>query len=373
MPPLDPMIRSIHAIGSPKLGGAERFFVRLVNALTADGYTSAAVLRHGSALTAELAPEVPRVHAGMRNSLDLLTVRTIRAMVREHRPDVVQTYLGRASWLTRVPRRSETMHVARLGGYYRPNSYRHADAWVANTRGIRDHLLQHGFPADRVFHVSNFAEAPDRPRDPAAVAATRAELGIPDDARVVFALGRFRPSKGFADLLEAFATLPREIHHRPLYLVIAGDGELRDELHAQAERLGIARRVRWTGWATKPDAYYAAADLFVCPSRIEHLGNVILEAWGQQVPLVSTRTRGAEELVEDGRTGLLVEAENPARMASVLEDALRGPEQHLRALADAGRDVLRARHSQPVIVAAYRDLYRHLGTLGRLGRTVEAR
>jgi glycosyltransferase involved in cell wall biosynthesis len=186
---------------------------------------------------------------------------------------------------------------------------------------------------------------------------------------MIFALGRFRPSKGFADLLEAFATLPREIHHRPLHLVIAGDGELRDELHAQAERLGIARRVRWTGWATRPDAYYAAADLFVCPSRIEHLGNVILEAWGQQVPLVSTRTRGAEELVEDGATGLLVEAENPVRMAAVLEDALRGPESALRRMADAALQVLRTRHSPSVIVAAYRDLYAHLHSVGRLARS----
>lgn len=357
------MIRSIHAIGSPRLGGAERFFARLVNALTASGYPSMAVLRRGSMIGGILDPGVERVETGMRNSLDLLTAAAIRRQVRKHQPEVVQTYLGRASRLTRVPRKSPTVHVARLGGYYHPRAYRHADAWVGNTRGICDYLVAEGFPAERVFHVSNFVE--ERATSPEMAADARRSAGVPDDALLLFTLGRFRPSKGFVDALDAFALLPREWEGRPLYLVIAGDGELKDELRAQAARLGVAERVRWTGWLTDPDPLYAAADLFVMPSRVEHLGNVILEAWARGAPVVATRTRGATELMEDGVTGLLVDTSDARSLAEGVRQALERGEDGRRALAEAGTRVVRTRHSQEAIVTAYRDLYAHLAKLGR--------
>jgi len=359
------MIRSIHAIASPALGGAERFFARLVGALHESGYPSMAVLRRGSLLAETLDPGVPQLHTGMLNSVDLRTVWRIRRLVAQHRPEVVQTYMGRATRLTRVPRRSDTIHLARLGGYYRPRSYRHADAWVGNTRGICDYLVEQGFPADRVFHITNFAEAPEPSADAAPAREARERLGIGDDALMIFALGRFRPSKGFVDLLDAFALLPAEVGGRPLRLVIAGDGELRDELHAQARRLGIDERVSWMGWLTDPAPYYAAADLFVCPSRIEHLGNVILEAWGRNVPVLSTRTRGAEELMVDGETGILVAAGDARAMSDGILRSLRSGESELRRLADAGLHTVRTRHSKEAIVTAYRDLYAHLTTIGR--------
>jgi glycosyltransferase involved in cell wall biosynthesis len=359
------MTRSIHAIASPALGGAERFFARLVSALHESGYPSMAVLRRGSLLDGTIDSAVPRVLTGMANSLDVRTMWTIRRLVARHRPEVVQTYLGRATRLTRVPRSSGTIHLARLGGYYRPRSYRHADAWVGNTRGICDYLVQQGFPADRVFHISNFAEAPEPSTDAAPAREARERLGIPDDALMLFALGRFRPSKGFVDLLDAFALLPREVGGRPLRLVIAGEGELRDELLAQAQRLGVADRVSWTGWLPEPAPYYAAADLFICPSRIEHLGNVILEAWGRNVPVLSTRTRGAEELMVDGETGLLVAASDAQAMRDGILRALESGPSTLRRLADAGLHTVRTRHSKEAIVAAYRELYAHLTMMGR--------
>jgi glycosyltransferase involved in cell wall biosynthesis len=359
------MIRSIHAIASPALGGAERFFVRLVGALHETGYPSMAVLRRGSLLAQALDPAVPQAATGMANSLDVRTVWTIRRLVARHHPEVVQTYLGRATRLTRVPRRADTIHLARLGGYYRPRSYRHADAWVGNTRGICDYLVEQGFPADRVFHISNFAEAPEPAADAGPAREARERLGVPADALMLFALGRFRPSKGFADLLDAFALLPGEVGGRPLRLVVAGAGELRDDLLAQAARLGVADRVSWTGWLAEPGPYYAAADLFVCPSRVEHLGNVILEAWGRNVPVLSTRTRGAEELMVNGETGLLVPASDPRAMRDGILAALQAGEGELRRLADAGLHTVRTRHSKEAIIAAYRELYAHLVSIGR--------
>lgn len=359
-------IRSIHAIGSRGPGGAESFFSRLVAGLHRTGYPTLAVVRRRSHLARTLDPSVPRVEAGMRSGADVLTAWRIRRLLRRHRPEIVQTYLGRASRLTRVPRGSATVHVARLGGYYRPNAYRHADAWVGNTLGICDHLLRAGFPAERVFHVGNFVEAPGRPADPVARAEARARLGVPDDALLLFALGRFVPKKGFGDLLHAFARLPAEVGGRPLHLVVAGDGVLRAELEALGERLGVAARVRWTGWLPDPGAAFAAADLFVCPSREEPLGNVVLEAWGRGAPVVATRTAGPKELMVDGETGVLVEVGEPRALAEGILRVLRAPAAEVEAMVDAGLRRVRARHGEAAILAAYRELYADLA--GRLGR-----
>lgn len=137
---------TVHAIGSRGVGGAERFFARLASDLSNRGHETAAVVRHGAELRALLASEVGIVEVGMRNGLDIFTWWTIRRLVLDRQPQIAQTYLGRASRLTRVPRRSPTVHVARLGGYYRLDAYRHADVWVGNTRGICDYLIRSGFP-----------------------------------------------------------------------------------------------------------------------------------------------------------------------------------------------------------------------------------
>jgi len=150
-----------------------------------------AVVRAGSPLQGELS-DVPVIGTGMRNGLDVFTARKIRELVRRHRPTVVQTHLGRASRLTRIPKGSETLHVARLGGFYRANAYRHADAWVGNTRGICDHLRDLGFPPKRVFHIGNFV-ADSTPEGYSK--DVRESLGISPECTVIFSLGRFVEKK----------------------------------------------------------------------------------------------------------------------------------------------------------------------------------
>ena len=358
-------VSTVHAIGSRRLGGAERFFARLVRALHGTGAPTLAVVRRGSEL-ARMLPPVPVVETGMRNGADVLTAWRIRRIVQSDRPQIVQTYLGRASRLTRVPRRSETVHVARLGGYYRPNSYRHADAWIGNTRGICDYLVRTGFPADRVFHIGNFAEAMDAPCTPEQRSGARAALSLPADALLIFSLGRFVRKKGFEDLLHAFALLPAEVDARPLHLVVAGDGAMRAELRALTERLDISARVHWPGWQHDPAPFYRAADVFVCPSRDEPLGNVVLEAWAHGLPVVATRAAGPTELIDDGANGLLTHIGAPQAMSGAIHRLLEADEAERNAMGKAGLELVRTTYSETAIVASYLQVYDVLANeLGR--------
>jgi glycosyltransferase involved in cell wall biosynthesis len=352
---------SLHVLGSRQFGGADQFYVRLVRALHEAGQPVTAVNRAGSPVADALAGTgVEQWQLPLANQWDVWSVWRLRKLIARRQPCIVQTYMGRATRLTRPPANARAVHIARLGGYYKIDGYyRHAHAWIGNTRGICDYLVKSGLPARRVFHVGNFVP------EPSALSGDRkAELRrihhIPEDARVLFGLGRLIEKKGFDDLLRALSRLPTEIGGRALLLLIAGEGPSLGALQTLARELGVEGRVRWLGWQDPPDDFYALADAFVCPSRHEPLGNVILEAWNYRLPVVSTRTDGALELVEEARTGLLCECGDPAGMAGQIRNLLEASEAQRIALGDAGHLFLNARYSRAAILEAYLALYRQL-------------
>ncbi|MCP5158434.1 MAG: glycosyltransferase [Gammaproteobacteria bacterium] len=355
------MIASAHIIGGRFLGGAELFYARLVTALHRHGHATLAVTVPGSLIATELPAEIPRIHIPMWGVWDLWSRWQIQKAMRGHGPNIVQTYMGRATRLTHLPSGRQPIHIARLGGYYEPHGYRHAHAWIVVSPGIGDHLIRHGFPKDRIFHISNFVTpCPSSP--PAALQQLRQMLAIPEDGLIAVAVGRLHPIKGFDDLLTAFAAIPRCIQDRPVYLVIVGDGPLAAQLKRHAEQLGIAHRVRWPGWRDDAGRFQELADLCVCSSLQEGVANVILEAWARRRPVLATRTLGPVEIAVHQKDAWLTPVADPAALATSMELLLRN--ESLRCeLADNGYRTLLAHHGEPAIIDAYLDLYRHLLTV----------
>jgi len=354
-------VPSLHVLGSRQFGGADQFYVRLVLALRDAGWPVTAVNRAGSPVAGALRDaRVEQRHLPLANGWDLWSVLRMRRLLRQRAPCVVQTYMGRATRLTRVPRDLPVVHVARLGGFYKIDGYyRHAHAWVGNTRAIADYLVGQGLPADHVFHIGNFVPDPRRYSD-AERSERRLGLRLPDEAWVLFALGRLIEKKGFQDLLAALARLPGEIAGRPWVTLIAGSGEAGPRLAQQARELGLADRVRWLGWQDPADPWYDLADLVIVPSRHEPLGNVILEAWNHRRAVLSTESDGALELIRHCESGLLVPCAAPAALAQAVQGALASGDAARAALGEAGHRELQGRHGKAVVLSAYQALYDRL-------------
>lgn len=352
---------SVHIIGSKQFGGAERFFVRLVEALHGRGHEVIAVHRTVSRVGKVLDPDIPRVELPMFNNIwDRYSPYRIRSLVKHRRPDIVQTYMGRATCMTHLPAKSKSIQVARLGGFYKIKGYyEHAHAWVANSRELRDYLMEQGLPADRIYRIGNFVDI-FPPVTETELDALRRSYRIPADAILIFSLGRLIGIKGFDDLLNAFSRLPAEVGGRPLWLMIVGDGPLRAALARRAEQLQIDDRVCWPGWQDDPQPFYDLAAVFVCPSTRETLGNVILEAWAHRLPVVSTATSGARELVREGENGLLTPCADPGALAGRLLTLIREGESGWSKLAENGLKTLSENHSQQSVVSAYLEMYREL-------------
>jgi glycosyltransferase involved in cell wall biosynthesis len=138
-------------------------------------------------------------------------------------------------------------------------------------------------------------------------------------------IGRLVPEKGQAVLLEAVALLAGRGHN--VEVTLAGDGALRGDLEARAERLGIGPQVSFLG-AVGQDRLrelYEGASIFCLPSFAEGVPVVLMEAMAMALPVVSTRITGIPELIEDGVGGLLVAPGRPDELADRLETLLSDP------------------------------------------------
>ncbi len=350
-------VPSLQVIGSRRVGGAENFFARLLGEMQRQHWPVTAVLPPGSPLERTLEGRVPLERVPMRGLWDLQARLRLRRLVRRSGAAIVQTWMGRATRLTRLPSRG-VVHVARLGGYYDLRGYRHAHAWIGNTRGICDYLLAAGLPAERVFHIGNFYRPPAQ-LSAQERAGVRRQLGVPEESWMLFALGRLHPNKGFDTLLQALSLLPQEIAGRPWRMVIAGTGPLAGELRQGCRRLGLERQVLWPGWSPEPAPWFQAADLFLCPSRHEPLGNVILEAWGNRVPVLACASQGPSELIRGQQEGLLVPVDEPASLARAI-GILLADEARRRELSEAGIRRLQREFSAEAVLDRYRQLYRQL-------------
>lgn len=323
--------------GAPD-GGAETFFVTLVKALAGSGLDQRAVIRENPR-RAESLRQAGVVTRELRfgGPLDLRTGVVLKQIVKDYRPDIVFTWMSRASG--KMPS-GDFVHVARLGGYYDLKYFRNCDHLFCIIPGIAKHCVEAGFPQERVHYMPNFANL-ER-----SEAVGRAEFNTPEDVPLLLALGRLHDAKAIDVLLEAL-TLEARAH-----LWVAGDGPLRDSLEALSRQLGVADRVRFLGWRDDRGALLEAADICVFPSRYEPFGTVSLEAWAARRPLVAAAASGPAELVRPEVDALMVPINDAAALAQAITRVIDEPGLSDR-LVSAGA----CRYEQDFTEAACVDRY----------------
>ncbi|HJM89628.1 MAG TPA: glycosyltransferase [Dehalococcoidia bacterium] len=194
-----------------------------------------------------------------------------------------------------------------------------------------------------------------QPRDRAEA---RSELGLPADGRILLAVGRVEPLKGFDILIRALADMTED--EDVTLVILGGDERAATEfarLTAIAEEVGVASRVMLPG-ATQHERlakYYNAADVVVIPSFYESFGLVALEAMASGVPVVASRVGGLPSTVADGRTGYLISWRCPEPFAEKL-DLLLTNEGLRSALGSAGVTAAE-RFAWEKVAASLIDLY----------------
>jgi glycosyltransferase involved in cell wall biosynthesis len=334
--------RILQAMAGAPVGGAEAFFTRLIPALARAGSRQLAVVRADAARQQALeAAGVPSVPLPFRGRADFLTPWLFKKAARRFAPDIVLSWMNRATHAAPV---GPWTFAARLGGYYDLKYYRRCDHLVANTEDIRRYLIAKGWPKQRAWRLPNFVDADPQPP------ADRATEETPADAPLLLCLGRLHRNKGLDVALAALERLPRA------HLWIAGVGPEEAALKALARRLDVASRVRFLGWRRDVPALLAAADVFVCASRHEPLGNMVIEAWAHGAPIASVASQGPSQLIRHQETGLLSPVDDADALAtSILR--LLGDSAMAADLVGRGRDEFMAHFTEAAVVAAYQDFF----------------
>jgi glycosyltransferase involved in cell wall biosynthesis len=106
----------------------------------------------------------------------------------------------------------------------------------------------------------------------------------------------------------------------PAALVIAGDGELRESLESETDRLALRERVRWLGARSDVPDLLAAMDVFVLPSRTEGYSLALVEASAAALPIIATAVGGNAEIVQDGVTGRIIPAGDDERLIAAMRE-----------------------------------------------------
>ena len=328
-------------------GGAENFFVRLVSALGHEGIIQQAVIRRHPGRKAKLEGNGVVVHeAFYRRLFDPFTRTKLKKTAHAFRPDIVMTWMNRATAVVPV---GPWINVGRLGGYYDLKYYKKCDYLICNTADLCAYIVAKGWPRDKVVCLPNFIDETVLP------AIDRALFDTPSVCPLIVCCGRLHHNKAFDVMIAALS----KIKHA--YLWMAGDGPLAGQLQQKAKEYSVQDRVRFLGWREDVSAIHAAADVFVCPSRHEPLGNVILEAWAYGTPVVAASSQGPAQLIVDKVNGLLVPVGDPVKMAEAISLVLADRALATR-LKEAGREVYFGKYSRAIVVKKYIEFFNNICT-----------
>lgn len=281
--------------------------------------------------------EFVQVHE-MQNALspskDGAAVKRVRALIRQWKPDVVYCHSSKGGGIGRLAALGLGVKVM-----YNPHGWAFSmkgskvKSWIylmieRTLAHATDQFVmisnyekmlavqRHVGKADRMKVIFNGVDTENIRKTAALSMISRRDVGIPEDAYVIGMVGRISPQKA----PDVFVRMAAEVVKRipKAWFVIVGDGDLKENILALAEQLGVVGRLTITGWTENPIDYMKLFDQAVLLSRWEGFGLVLAEYMTLEKPIVATTVDAIPDLITDYENGLLVEPDSPEKAAAAI-------------------------------------------------------
>ncbi len=364
-------IKILHVETGRHLHGGARQVLYLMQGLAERGFDNVLVCTQGSAMASEAADIARVVALPWHGEADALAALRLLRVVREERPAILHAHSRRgADWFTAlaaatsqvpavVSRRVDNVETGRLV-QWKYRQYRAAIAISAAIAEVLRDTLGDALPPVRLIHSAvdsaRFAPGGDR-------AWLAAEFELDPAQPIIGMVAQFIPRKGHTLLLDALPAVWQR--HPGVQCLLFGRGPERTRIAARVQASGAAPRVRLPGFRSDMARILPALDMVVHPALTEGLGVALLEAGACGVPVVAAASGGIPEVIEDGRTGLLIPAGASQPLAAAMLRLLDNPEFALK-LGDAARLRVERDFSVAAMTTAHATLYEEMATTGAL-------
>jgi glycosyltransferase involved in cell wall biosynthesis len=378
-------LRILYTVNRMDVGGSQTHLVQVLRLLDRRRFEPMLCCLSGQGALLETAKQtgatVVSVGLGrLKSPAALGAVVRLARFIRRERVDIVHNYLLRANVvgtlaarLARVPlvltskrgcheRRGLELAGARL-------SNRLADCVTTNANAVRDFVHdREACPLDKMVVIPSGIDTDHFAPLPNGDYKTR--IGIAPERPMVGVVTRMRVRKGIEEFLRAMALVRERVPSA--CAAVVGDVTLDATLAALIRDLGLEGHLHLLGQRSDMPEVLSAMDLFVLSSHDEGMSNAIIEAMAMQKPVVATDVGGTGEVVQPGRTGLLVPPKDVTALAQAIAQLLTAPRDTVAAMGTTARALAVERFSARSMVRQMEDLYAHLLEARGLGQPAGA-
>ena len=345
--------------------GGQNQALLLLRGLRERGHEAELLTADASALGERARAAAIPVHSSSRGLFRLPAAQKIRGILRRGKFDIVhanEAHAVTAVWLALKRSREASgvpFVISRRVGYplgkgrIAQARYRAARQIVANSKWVAEQAAASGAPREKITVVYEGAEIPPRFSTDQRERA-RSRWGISASVNLLGCVGVLLPDKGQEWLIRALSNVKKEFPQSKLLL--AGDGPRRGELEALAEELNLKEDVIFAGFVSDVENVYAALDVFLVPFSFEALNNSLLAAMAYEIPSIAFNKGALGEIIEDGKSGLLVSGPDEKEIS---ESALRilRDKNFATGLGRAGRERVEKNFSAATMVAGMIQVY----------------
>ncbi len=328
-------------------GGAERYFMDLSLAISELGH-ELQIIHHKRFRGAHQFAEIGSITVNpvtVFGNWDIYAVRRIKTLIKSFSPDIVHAHLARASHIA-----GKSCHdiqvplVVKTHNYVNLKYYQYVDMFITTTNDQKDYLIRHHIDALNVSVIPNFSSL-----------NIKNIIFQPENTSYkVVAYGRMVSKKGFDILLKSFRKVVDQGIHAEL--IIGGEGPEYNKLLKLSTALDLKSHVTFYGWVDDVNALLEEADLFVLPSLDEPFGIAILEAMARGVPIISTRTLGPLEIL-DQNTAILIEIGDVDSLAQNICKAINDQQGSFQR-ARLAQEKFKTTYAKDVVVPELINLYK---------------
>lgn len=343
--------------------GGQNQFLLLLKGLYERGHAAELLAAKGSSLGHRAEKAGICVHYTSRHSL-LTAARKVHSLMKDGRFELVhanEAHALSAAWVARAHRKARLLISRRVGfplgrGYFSRARFRAASRIIANSNWVAEQAAASGAPRDKLKVIYEGVEIPP-PSTAGARQADRMRWGVTDQDRLLGCAGVLLKDKGQEWVIRALKQLRGEFPN--VKLLLAGDGPDRTRLQRLAGELKLQNSAIFAGFVKDVEAFYRAIDVFVFPALFEGLGTSLLAAMAHGVPSVTYFGCALGEIVENGKSGLQVEARNPEALAAALRRMLSDT-PFASAVGAEGRQRIETKFSADRMVEETLRLYREV-------------